>query len=854
MFHNILTSLNINRMGTLTTDPAPNSLSKAQSKKSKMKRIIFCATAVLYLTLFPSKVTQAQLLTDSIDTYLEMSLEELMNLEITSVSKVAERLQDVPSSIYVITSEDIQRSSASNLMQLLRDNVPGYWAVENEYKNADAYIRNAYEGSVLVLLDGTPMLDLLSSTFAYENFDIPLDQIDRIEVIKGSGGTIYGANSATGVISIYTKNAKKNKTLIASADYAYPGRAEVNLIGTPVKSDKFSTTLYGKFSRFSGFEQMDETVNPTSVVPKTLGRGDTTIVNRFTGDDNSLTSISGGLNLSLQASDKLKLTANVHVNKAIRQKYSLTYPVEQSGLMFTGDLNNPQPFAGDTVQLADNNQSRIVANLRADYNFSLYHSLFARVSTSMENSNYIFGGGYTGKNNIIDLEIQDNLNIGINHFSIGGNYRLVNYNLSDFGDDNLVLYTQNKNDANIIGFFLQDKISLLSGKLNFYLGVKTERFSLLNDKFYFSPMAKFTVIPNENITVWGGYSRSYTTPGYNETNVEYTFFRANSPEVFYNLVYPLISYGVYQEAYDQAITGGADEATAVAMAQAYVQSPEGLAVIDTETNNTIAPQAEAFPGHYNVAAINGPNTVPTSFSNMELGLRWQLGRNLSFETNAYVSFMKDGIGNSPNPADVVVASVTRPGENLTPYYYGNYYKGVNAGLETVVKYIPMDKLMLELSHSWYSYTLDYQENDDFSIEDLPVLKDENYPQSPEHVLRGKVYFDPIPDLKFTLGAVYSSAFFVKYGTIVPFYEFDYQRFDPLFSDAGTKFLVGGEHDSRFILNFRVDKYFFNEKLDVYLYASDLLSAPFTEGINQFHTVYPQQVGGMYGIGLKYMID
>ncbi|MFO7657800.1 MAG: TonB-dependent receptor plug domain-containing protein [Bacteroidales bacterium] len=819
-----------------------------------MKSKLIFATTLFYLAIIPHKVLNAQFVTDSLDTYLEMSLEELMNIEITSVSKIAEKLQNVPSSIYVITSDDIQRSSAPNLMQLLRDNVPGYWAVENEYKNANAYIRNAYEGSVLVLLDGTPMMDLMASTFDYENFDIPLDQIERIEVIKGSGGTIYGANSATGVISIYTKNTKDNKTFLAAAEYAYPGRAEVNVLATPVKSNKFSATFYGKFSNFSGFDQMAETVNPTSVVPKTTDGSDTTIVNRFTGDDNTVTTLSGGLNLSFQATDKLKLTAGLHENSSKRKKYYQTFPVDQSGLIFTGDPNVPQLYAGDTVRLKDHNQNRVVANLRADYNFSLYHSLFARVSTNMVNSNMSFGGGYKAKNNIIDIELQDNISVGINHISFGGNYRVLNYNLSGFSEENQVLFTDNKNDANIIGFFLQDKISLISRKLNFYLGIKAEQFSLLSDNFYLSPMAKFSIIPNEKNTVWGGFSRSFTTPGYNETNVEYAFFRGNSPEVFYNFTQPLVSFGVYQNVFEQAIAGGADQATARAMAEAYVQSPEGMAVIDTETNNAIAGKAAAFPKHYNVAAINGPNTVPTSFNNFELGVRWQILNNLSFETTGYVSFMKNGIGNSPNPVDTVLASVTRPGEYLQPYYYGNYLKGVNMGMETVVKYIPMEKLRIEISHAWYKYTLEYNENDDFDIEGLPSLESD-YPQVPEHVFRGKIYFDPIPDLKFTLGATYAGAFFVKYGTVVPFYEYDRQRFDPLFSDAGDhKALIGGQHDNRFILNFRADKYFFNNKLNIYLYASDLLSAPFTEGNNQFYAVYPRQVGGIYGLGLKYMFN
>ena len=69
----------------------------------------------------------------------DMSLFDLLDMEIISVSKKAERLQDVPSAIYVITSEDIANSTAQNLFQLLRDNVPGFWGVSNDYRNVDGF-------------------------------------------------------------------------------------------------------------------------------------------------------------------------------------------------------------------------------------------------------------------------------------------------------------------------------------------------------------------------------------------------------------------------------------------------------------------------------------------------------------------------------------------------------------------------------------------------------------------------------------------------------------------------------------------------------------------------------------------
>ena len=144
------------------------------------------------------------------EDFFDMSIEDLMNIEVTSVSKKAERLQDVAAALYVLTQEDIKNSSATSIHELLRE-VPGYWGVQDEYNNVTSAMRfsnttNGPAGTVLYLLDGTPIQDLMTSTFTNRNFDIPLDEIDRIEIIKGSGGVIYGANSATGVVNIFTKS------------------------------------------------------------------------------------------------------------------------------------------------------------------------------------------------------------------------------------------------------------------------------------------------------------------------------------------------------------------------------------------------------------------------------------------------------------------------------------------------------------------------------------------------------------------------------------------------------------------------------------------------------------------------
>lgn len=119
------------------------------------------------------------------DSFFDMSLEELLNVEVTSVSKKAERLQDLAASIYVVSAKDIEMSGATNLMEVLRS-VPGFWGVQDEYNSVQSSMPNSPTtngsvGTVLYLLDGTPIQNLMSSTFTFRNFDIPLDEIDRID-------------------------------------------------------------------------------------------------------------------------------------------------------------------------------------------------------------------------------------------------------------------------------------------------------------------------------------------------------------------------------------------------------------------------------------------------------------------------------------------------------------------------------------------------------------------------------------------------------------------------------------------------------------------------------------------------
>lgn len=778
---------------------------------------------------------------------LDMEFEALMDIAVTSVSKKEENIQHVPSSIYVITQEDIRRSSAQNLMQILRDQVPGLFGVANDYRNNDVFIRNTYEGSVLFLLDGTPLMDLNSFNLDFESFSIPWQQIDRIEVIKGSGGTIYGANAASGVVSIFTKDPDKQSSLYANAEYAMPGKMDASISATPVKKENFSTTIYGKFSTFSGFDQIDETENTTSTVPKTYEEGTTTITNRFTGDDNSFDYINGGYKLSFKPSGKLEINSGLNIVNTRNKVYFQEFNRED--FYFINDNGSPLPRFNDQVALISNDKTRITGNVRADYSLNENHSLFLRYTVNNENRAYTLG--FSGNNASHDFEIQDNITLGeFNQLSFGANYRIFKYDLKSRPASPLGFIDPEATES-LTGFFAQNKTELIDGQLNLYYGVKGETFSLIDNNFYWSPMAKFTILPNDDITIWGGYTRSYTTPGYNQTNIELDVLRANS-SALYPFYYPQVEQQVYENVKQNAIDGGADQTTAEGMADAYINSTEGMETIETNTN---AKLEEDYPqGKINSSSVNGPKTEPTSFSTWELGLRLKPFKNASFESNFFYSNVDNSVINSPT-AVATIESPTRPGQMTDAYYYGNYGKGYNAGLESVLKFKPVQQVMLELSHSYFKYNLKYKENNDFDInslaDGLSSLQGNESPTIPEHIVKSKLYYDLPSNTRLTLSSVYTTAFFVRFGTIIPYYQKEQQRFEPLWGEGGNSELIGGKFDSRFIFNFKLEKAILNEKINLYLYGYDVLSSSLVEGVNQTETIYPRQVGAMFGAGLSY---
>jgi iron complex outermembrane recepter protein len=137
------------------------------------------------------------------------SIEELMNIEIVSVAHKEQRAGDVAAAVSVITQNDIRRSGMRTVPELLRL-VPGVQVAQinsNKWAVTVRGFNNLFADKLLVLVDGRTVYDRLNSGLFWESLDIPLDQIERIEVVRGPGGATWGANAVNGVINIVTKSA-----------------------------------------------------------------------------------------------------------------------------------------------------------------------------------------------------------------------------------------------------------------------------------------------------------------------------------------------------------------------------------------------------------------------------------------------------------------------------------------------------------------------------------------------------------------------------------------------------------------------------------------------------------------------
>ena len=180
------------------------------------------------------------------------SIEDLMSIEITSASRKEQRVEDVAAAVFVITQDDIRRSGMTSIPDLLRL-VPGVEVAQinsNKWAVSVRGFNGLYANKLLVLVDGRSVYNRIFSGVFWDAEDLLLDDIDRIEVIRGPGAAMWGANAVNGVINIVTKATADTQGVLVRA-----GGGRSGALGAVRYGGTLGGTRYRLYSQWTGRDQ-----------------------------------------------------------------------------------------------------------------------------------------------------------------------------------------------------------------------------------------------------------------------------------------------------------------------------------------------------------------------------------------------------------------------------------------------------------------------------------------------------------------------------------------------------------------------------------------------------------------------
>lgn len=434
-----------------------------------LPRKALCISA-LFSLLLPFRADLALAADNNLD-FSDLSLEQLMNLEVTTVSRKPEPLAETAAAVYVISNEDIQQSGATNIADVLRM-APGVQVAKVSSHTWAVSIRgfnDRFSDKLLVLMDGRTLYNPLHSGVTWEIQDMILEDIAQIEVIRGPGAAMWGANAVNGVINIISKNSADTKGALVTAaagDYEQ-FHGQVRYGGT--LADSTSYRLYGKYLLRDGGK-------------------DTTA---FEGDD-SWYSSQGGFRLDHTFSPESTLSLQ--------------------GALYKADLN-------DLTVIADTPLLPLPVPAQHSWEMSGYHvlgewqksnakdnKLQTRVYWDTTDTDSIL---WNEKRNTFDVDFQHIFSIGkLQNISWGMEYRYSNDSVNE------TYHIRPLNDSsrsdNLYSAFLQDEITLLDQQLKVTIGSKFEHNDYTG--FEIQPSIRTAWLPRYNHSFWAAVSRAVHTP------------------------------------------------------------------------------------------------------------------------------------------------------------------------------------------------------------------------------------------------------------------------------------------------------------------------------------------------------
>jgi iron complex outermembrane receptor protein len=401
--------------------------------------------------------------------FTDIKFDDLMQIEVTSVSKKSEKLSEASAAIYVITSEEIRRVGATSIPDALRL-VPGVDVAKIDANKWAVSIRgfnSRFANKLLVMIDGRTVYTPTSSGVYWENLNYLIADINRIEVIRGPGATLWGANAVNGVINIITVEASEKQGGAASLAIGNEYQEATVRQGGGVSEN-------AQLRAYVTSKRLDESKGLSG-----------------NNQDNQGEYLQTGLRLDIQASNNQWLTFQGDLYKNdLRQEYSLAnfaYPYISEA------MNSDVETHGGNISA----QWGILTNIDSEFNINISYDFY-------DNNDLQFN------------EHRDTFNIELTHnftpFSdhelvMGSGYR---WNKSEIEDSPYFSMSSSNENSYIWNLFIQDTINFPEQNMALTLGSKLEGGSYNSTEL--QPNIRLSWLASQNLTWWGAISRSIRTP------------------------------------------------------------------------------------------------------------------------------------------------------------------------------------------------------------------------------------------------------------------------------------------------------------------------------------------------------
>ncbi len=431
---------------------------------------------------------------ESIDDYLDLPLEDLLSMEVTSVSKKKENISEAAAAIFVITQEDIRRSGVTSIPEALRM-APGVQVARidaNKWAITARGFNGLFANKLLVLMDGRSVYTPAHSGVYWDVQDTLLEDIDRIEVIRGPGATLWGANAVNGVINIITTDAGNTQGGLIALGVGDKEKGFTSLRYGAELSENIQGRIYAKYYKRDSYKLAAD--------------------GNDAGDD--WESLRGGFRIDGAPSEFDNWTLqgdiyNTDENQIVSNLWLDPSTIDPASL-------DPAIPAGTLIPTLSPGYSDAIENSGWNLLASWNHTFSDQSSTSLQ----VYYDHTERKETVLtqihdtlDIEFQHDLTLGEKQALIWGlGYRNIT---EDFTNTFGMSVEPDQVSQDLFSAFIQDQIQLLPEAFYLTIGSKFEHNDYTG--FEIQPSIRGLWKPDEKSSLWGSVSRAVRTPSRVET-------------------------------------------------------------------------------------------------------------------------------------------------------------------------------------------------------------------------------------------------------------------------------------------------------------------------------------------------